>query len=83
MSDKRICQECGWRGVASAVVTAPSPFHVNDTVQGCPRCFEIQTMRIACDSDGCWREMSSGTPTEAGYRMTCGEHRPRKTVCQT
>ena len=29
------------------------------------------------DEDGCWAEVTCGTPTkEDGYRTTCGEHKP-------
>ena len=29
-----------------------------------------------CDEEGCIEPATCGTPTEEGYRSTCGEHRP-------
>jgi hypothetical protein len=30
-----------------------------------------------CDEPDCYSEISCGTPTESGYRNTCGTHMPR------
>lgn len=78
MSDKRVCGErhCDWRGTVGSVLTAPSPFSA-DTLQACPACKEVNSIRVACDEPGCWEEVSCGTPTPNGYRQTCGKHAPK------
>ena len=80
MERKVICTErrCNWRGTEKEVLTAPSPFDADDTINGCPKCKAIGTIVYACDEQGCWRETSSGTPTPTGYRSTCFEHRPKE-----
>lgn len=31
-----------------------------------------------CDEPGCLRDAGIGTPTDAGYRWTCGDHDPNR-----
>jgi hypothetical protein len=77
MSDRKVkCAECDWGGVESVILTAPNPFDPSDTVNGCPKCHSVDSIVYACDEDGCWDDASCGTPTPAGYRSTCGKHRP-------
>jgi hypothetical protein len=80
---KWMCGECSWRGVEEELLRATNPFSDDetDTIIGCPGCREPNTMRMACDENGCWEEGSCGTPTPSGYRHTCFNHRPmgRKT----
>lgn len=75
---KCVCEECGWIGMYSELLVAKHPFrkYVGESVTGCPRCHDINTIVVACDEPGCWRPVSCGTPTEKGYRNTCGEHAP-------
>lgn len=75
---KFLCRDCRWQGTEREVLTADNPFAEDDgeTMYGCPRCREANTMDIACDEPGCWRKVSCGTPTPNGYRSTCGEHKP-------
>lgn len=75
---KFFCSECPWHGLEKDVLRAPNPFAKDDTEQmiGCPNCREPNTMKLACDEPDCWRAVSCGTPTPAGYRQTCGEHMP-------
>lgn len=35
-------------------------------------------MGSICDEPGCLKSVSCGTPTETGYRSTCGEHAPKR-----
>jgi hypothetical protein len=77
LSDKRVCIDCQWRGTVAEMLTAPNPFDPTDTIVGCPRCRQVETLRVACDEPECWREASCGTPTPNGYRSTCATHRPR------
>ena len=78
MSDRLFCNErrCGWRGTEA--LTAPNPFDAEDTIAGCPKCKEINSLLVACDEPGCWNEASCGTPVANGYRHTCGKHAPEK-----
>lgn len=72
-----VCEECDWRGLESAILCASNPFDAEDTIQGCPKCKSVNTMRTTCDEDGCWEPDTMGTPTENGYRRTCWKHRPK------
>jgi len=76
---KVICNSnrCHWQGDESSILHAPNPFDPNYTVNGCPSCFSINTIIYACDEPDCWQEATCGTPTEDGYRQTCGKHIPR------
>lgn len=76
MSDKRICNECGWHGKESEVYYAPNPFSDDDgeRISGCPECRQVETMRVACVEAGCWKEATCGTNTSGGYKTVCGDH---------
>ena len=79
MKDKKvICNEykCNWTGVESEILTAESPFEKGEIISACPECKEINTIVYACDEPGCWKQATCGTPTENGYRNTCGKHAP-------
>lgn len=73
---KVMCSDwrCGWTGLGADVLSAPHPFQEGCTIQGCPKCKETETIRLACDEPECWKEASCGFSTPAGYRHTCGEH---------
>ncbi len=83
MTTKRICcnWRCAWKGDVSETLTGPHPFIPGETVQGCPKCRDIDTLRVACDEPGCWEEGTCGTPVKhgesKGYRTTCGKHMPK------
>jgi len=34
---------------------------------------------VQCDEPGCLQRATCGSPTENGYRRTCGEHCPKET----
>ena len=76
---KAVCIErhCNWTGRYLDVLQAPSPFDETDVLYACPACRTVDSVRVACDEPGCWRESTCGTNTENGYRRTCGEHLPR------
>lgn len=75
------CEErrCGWHG--EEVLTAPNPFDPADTINGCPSCRAVDTIELACDEPDCWEPVSCGTPTDSGYRNTCGPHLPNVVRC--
>lgn len=75
-SDRYVCENCNHRMTGNAVLTAPSPFDPQDRICGCPRCFAVNEIRGTCDEPGCWEQDTMGTPTPAGYRRTCWQHRP-------
>lgn len=80
MSDKRVCQDCHWRGVEGQVLSAPNPFAEDEVEQisGCPECRAVESMNVACDEPDCWRPVSCGTPVPGGkYRSTCYDHAPK------
>lgn len=79
MDRKIICSNfrCQWKGKESEVLRAKNPFDSEDEITACPSCKDINSNVYACDEEGCWRESSCGTPTEHGYRSTCGEHCPK------
>lgn len=77
MTEKVLCPECHWHGLNSEALSAPNPFDLKNVVTGCPRCKSVDSLLVACDEPGCWRETSCGTPTPLGYRRTCSTHAPR------
>jgi len=79
MSDtaKLTCIHCHWRGQSDEILSAPNPFDAVDTIHGCPQCKTIGGFENCCDEPGCWSPVVAGTPTPAGYRCTCHEHKPR------
>lgn len=81
MNRKVKCNEyrCNWNGIESDVLMGINPFDFS-SVWGCPKCKEINTVVFACDELGCWGDVSSGTPTESGYRHTCRLHKPKSEV---
>lgn len=74
---KYMCPECWWHGTEDEILSAPHPFVKSESVYGCPDCMEVNTLLLACDEPGCWATATCGTPTENGYRNTCGKHRPK------
>jgi len=76
--DRKVkCNECAWKGVESAILTAKNPFYEGDIINGCPQCKSVDTIIYACDEPECWLDASCGTPTDNGYRSTCGKHVPK------
>lgn len=74
---KTVCHCCDWRGMASDLLRAPSPFDPTDELVACPNCKQLDELIVACDEDGCWREATCGTPVDGGYRQTCFDHAPK------
>lgn len=75
---KLVCDCCGWRGTADQLLSARNPFDQEDMIFGCPDCKQIGEHFVACDEPDCWRGVTCGTPTPAGYRSTCSEHWPNR-----
>ena len=82
MESKFKCKECSWHGMDSELLHAPNPFDIDELVVGCPHCKSVDSMVLVCDEPGCWLEVSCGTPTQKGYRSTCGEHQPNQSSGQ-
>ena len=55
---------CNWHGTGTKL-----PF-------ACPQCTDRESVAVACDEPGCWKESTRGTLTIQGYRITCGKHIP-------
>lgn len=68
--------QCGWHGDFGEALVAAHPFIEGETVTGCPKCKDIEVVRIACEEGGCWLEATCGTQTKEGYKRTCYKHRP-------
>jgi hypothetical protein len=80
---KTFCRECGWKGMSSDLievfyeVTTQAYGATTITIEVCPDCGECDsTVDPACDEPDCWELVTCGTPTEDGYRNTCGKHAP-------
>ena len=84
MSEERktkcVNRNCKWTGRVTEVMESPNPFNAEDTIVGCPKCKDVNCLVYACDFEGCWKNVSSGTPTCDGYKNTCYEHIPEKRV---
>ena len=76
MTDKVQCDVCAWIGTDARILSAKNPFDPEDTVEGCPQCKSVNSIRRFCDEPGCTERASCGTPTKDGYRQTCGKHAP-------
>jgi hypothetical protein len=74
---KFVCRECNSRLRASELLMAAHPFQQGEMVLGCPRCKDIGPFDPICDQAGCWNLTCAGTPSPAGYRLTCHQHVPR------
>lgn len=68
------CEECDWRGTWGQILTADNPFNPGTTLEGCPRCLEVNTTYRLCDEPECPDQATCGTPTPKGYRQVCGHH---------
>jgi hypothetical protein len=73
---RQFCEFCSWSGDKDEVLRAPSPFDEEELLLGCPYCKGCNTMRRACDVEGCPEVATCGGPTRYGYRMTCWKHQP-------
>lgn len=78
--NKRVCNECNWRGTKKEILFAPNPFKPDENISGCPNCKEINSLFIACDELDCWERATCGTPTNKKYRITCGKHLPKNGI---
>ncbi len=76
MTRKQYFANCGWHGNSDDTLRAPNPFDPEEVIWGCPKCKTVNEIYPACDEEGCWEPTTCGTPTEAGYRTTCGKHKP-------
>ncbi len=77
-NQKRVCSLCNWHGDVRDLLIALNPFDARETIVGCPMCEGNDCMNAACDVDDCWEPVTCGTPTAAGYRLTCSKHMPRE-----
>jgi hypothetical protein len=66
---------CGWVGFADALLSAPNPFLLDETIEACPECMDHAELFRACDIPGCTREACMGVKVE--YVTTCSDHAPR------
>ena len=80
LKSRWICRECDWVGRDGEYLTAPNPFDGRVVVTGCPRCRECDSMESGCQSKGCDKRSSSGTPDVGGFRYVwaCWDHSPRR-----
>ena len=75
LRDKCVCANCGWHGLRSNLLEARHPFIPRDVVVGCPSCFEVDTIRKACEFPRCHEEVTcGGLDADDVYRSTCGKH---------
>ncbi len=69
---KFLCRECSW--VGDEYLKAPNPFDKNDSLAGCPKCLDVNTLVGVCEIENCNKEATCGTPTDKGYVRCCGKH---------
>ena len=80
LKNRWVCRECDEACVSGEYLSAPSPFAPADTLIGCPHCLDVNTLEAACQSKGCSKIQSSGTPDVSGFRYVwaCLDHSPRR-----
>ena len=79
MNRKVKCDEydgCGWVGLENQLLKSVHPFDAADTLVFCPSCKSLEQLLYVCDEEGCNKTVVCGTPTQNGYRNTCGKHKP-------
>ena len=76
--EKVVCEDrdCKWHGTDDHALRAKSPFS-DDMLIACPKCKQVWSLQVACDESMCWQIATCGTPTNDGYRRTCGKHVPK------
>jgi len=62
--------------VKTLILSGLNPFD-NSQISGCPHCFSIDHFVLICDEPDCKSDATCGTPTDNGYRQTCGKHVPK------
>lgn len=70
------CNGCRKTFDAREILSKPSPFDEDDTLEACPRCLQVGGMKQLCEAEGCFDEANCGSPTPDGYKFTCGKHLP-------
>ena len=68
------CKACSWIGSDGDILRAPSPFHPDHEIIGCPECKDTEGFDELCDEPKCFNHATQGWPSEHGYRRTCGDH---------
>lgn len=77
-NERMLCENCGWFGLSSSLRTAPNPWDPeNVAILGCPNCLQVTDLHVACYRTGCTNRASIGTPTKAGYVVSCAVHAPK------
>jgi hypothetical protein len=76
MESRWKCKKCKSIHHYGDVLTAKNPFNKNEVILGCPSCKAPDSFDQVCDEPGCENATTCGTPTEDGYRRTCGKHKP-------
>jgi hypothetical protein len=72
---RRYVCECGWRGYISQLVFAAHPFRPDERITGCPECRDCPgTLRLTCDTPGCWCVASGGDYSGDSLRLFCYQH---------
>ena len=72
---RMLCRNCGWMGPEDQILKAPNPWNQDDEICGCPQCFVVEDLRVACYRVGCKNEASMGIPTPTGYILCCYLHK--------
>ncbi len=81
MTDRRYrCSACGVISADKALRRVPHEWGENQTVPVCPHCGgpKLAWLHLLCDEPGCDDIQGIGTPTVAGYRLTCHKHAPKE-----
>ena len=77
VKNKVVCNKCGWHGKLKDTHTISHPYELGEILYLCPICLELESSMVgACDEPYCQQISTCGTPTDSGYRRTCGKHRP-------
>lgn len=75
MQTERVkCDQCGEIMRATKMLVARNPFAHDENINGCPKCYSIDSFVPVCDETDCTRDATCGFPTADGYRQTCGDH---------
>ena len=66
------CDNCDWAGAAHLALNGKHPFIKGDTVLGCPRCREMELIKV-CEIERCFAKATCACDA-GGFKHVCGTH---------
>ena len=68
------CDNCGSIMDYDKILIEPNPFNKSEKIDGCPKCFKIDSMLIVCEHDNCEEIATCGQSVNGIFRYSCSYH---------